>query len=113
VIQKVAVKVARAFGDIEVKGVTPPTCAGILLTAHQVVIVATHASIRPVARLSEILCADISHRQQVGDVEVLRSRDRECCLVPNVAAGDVDMRIAGPSAFRGKVAPPLETQLDV
>jgi hypothetical protein len=44
-------------------------------------------------------------------MQVLRTRNGKRCLVANIAAGDVDMRITGPPALRGKIAPPLETQL--
>ena len=90
VVQKVAFHVARAFGDIEMNRVTPPTCTRVLLTAHQVVIVPDSATMWPVVGLREVLCADIAHRKQVCDVEVLRSRDGERCLVA-IAAGDVDI----------------------
>ena len=113
VVQKVAFHVARAFGDIEMNRVTPPTCTRVLLTAHQVVIVPARATTWPVVGLREVLCADIAHRKQVCDVEVLRSRDGERCLVATIAAGDVDMCIPRPPALRGKIAPPFETQFDV
>ena len=112
-VEKVAFHVARAFGDIEMNRVTSPTCTRVLLTAHQVVILLTRATTWPVVGLREVLCADIAHRKQVCDVEVLRSRDGERCLVATIAADDVDMRIPRPPALRGKIAPPFETQLDV
>jgi hypothetical protein len=54
--------------------------------------------------LREVLCADIAHRKQVCDVQVLRSCDVERCLVATIAAGDVDMGIPDhqPSAGRSR-----------